>query len=581
MVPGGDVMDRYQLILVGPFGLFTPDGRRIEITSAKGMALITLVVMAPGGVRSRRKLESLLWGSRGQKQAQDSLRRELSNLRKLLAEHGAEQLLVAETKRVSVAIDRIDVDIFSLGLGHADARRRIAGEVLEGIDLPDCDEFEDWLREERERVRAMIELDRPVPPEVTAASTEVFGGNVPGVEEALAAAPPRLPPKPSIAVLPFLTPMPGDQDWLGVGIADEISVCLSAFPQLFIVSSNGARLLVEQKVERSTIGQRLGVRYLLEGSAMRDGTQLRVSVALVEAASGEQVWAGSFIGEADGSFTLQNQIAARIAPQIWTKVDNAERQRGLRLIGSVSGDYELYWRANALSRDWGRESIAEAITLAMELVERDPTCPWATSLAAYCNSIAWMLNHSPDREAVRRRAISYYQAAMRYGAENVEALGYCVGTLVNIRGDMDLADRIIARALHILPSHQPTLFWGGWVDVVRGDPIRAAERFELALRINPISGVQGQTLAGIGYTALQRGDAHQALRLLAQADRATPGFPPTQVGLCVAAQLAGQNELARAYAGPLIASGGLDLIGMLQRDADQAMFTNALQAALV
>ncbi|MCA1200131.1 hypothetical protein K9B35_19360 [Sphingomonas sp. R647] len=572
-------MDRYRLILVGPFGLFTPDGRRIEITSAKGMALIALVVMAPGGVRARRKLEALLWGNRGQKQAQDSLRRELSNLRKLLAEYGAEQLLVTETKRVSVAIERIDVDIFALGLGHPDARGRIAAELLEGLDLPDCDAFEDWLREERERVHAMIELDRPVPPVPDVAATEVFGGEVPGVEEALAASSPRLPPKPSVAVLPFLSTATAQQDWLGAGIADEISVSLSSFPQLFIVSSNGARMLVEQGVEHAAIGQRLGVRYLLEGTVVRDGNQLRVSVALVVAASGEQVWAGSFIGDADGSFTLQNQIAARIAPQIWTKVDHAERQRGLRLIGSVSGDYERYWRANALSRSWDRESIAEAIALAMELVEHDPTCPWATSLAAYCNSIAWMLNHSPDREAVRRRAITHYQAAMRYGADNVEALGYCAGTLVNIRGDMELADRIIASALHILPSHQPALFWGGWVDVVRGEPVRAAERFELALRINPISGVQGQTLAGIGYTALQQGDAHTAFRLLAEADRATPGFPPTQLGLCVAAQLVGQTELARAYAGPLIEGGGLNLIGMLCRDADRILFTQALTTA--
>lgn len=571
-------MTRYRLNLVGPFGLFAPDGRRIEISSQKGMALFALVVGAPGGVRSRRKLESMLWGSRGQKQAQDSLRRELSNLRGLLAAHDAGHLLITETKRVAVAIDRIDVDIFALGLGPPDRRTLRTADFLEGLDLPDCDEFEDWLRDERERIRAMIELDVPEP--VTAASaSEVFGGAVPHAEEALAESAPRLPPKPSLAVLPFQVVGDAGQAWLGAGIADEVSVCLSAFPQLFIVSSNAARLLAEQEVVRPEIGRRLGVRYLLEGSVLRDAGQLRVSVALIEAAGGEQMWAGSFIGEADGSFTLQNQIAERIAPQIWSKVDHAERQRGLRRIGPVSGDYERYWRANAVSRSWDRESIAEAIALSMELVETDPTCPWATSLAAYCNSIDWMLHHSPDREAVLRRAIRYYQAAMRYGADNVEALGYCAGTLVNIRGDMDMADRIIASALHLLPSHQPALFWGGWVDVVRGEPARATERFELALRINPVSGVQGQTLTGIGYAALQQGDPHRALRLLIEADRATADFPPTHLGLCVAAQLAGQGALAGSLARPLLDAGGLQLIDMLRREQDRQLFTRALEAA--
>ncbi|MCW4461021.1 hypothetical protein OK349_04825 [Sphingomonas sp. BT-65] len=568
-------MERYRLNLVGPFGLFAPDGRRIDISSQKGMALIALVVVSPGGVRSRRKLEAMLWGSRGAKQAQDSLRRELSNLRKQLCENGAGDLLIPETKRIALAIDRIEVDIFALGLGPPDARMRYAGDFLEGIDLPDCDEFEEWLREERERVRDMIELLVPESPTPLPASSEVFGGAVPGAEETLRRAP-RLPPKPSVAVLPFAVPGDAAQSWLGAGLADEVSVCLSAFPQLFIVSSNAARTLADAGLARTEIAHRLGVRYLLEGSILRDGERLRVSVALVEGRSGEQFWAESFVGQSDASFTLQQEIAARIAPQIWTKVDHAERQRSLRLTGPVSGDYERYWRANALSRSWEREAIAEAISLSMQLVENDPTCPWATSLAAYCNSIAWMLHHSPDREAVLRRAIQNYQAAMRFGADNVEALGYCAGTLVNIGGDIDMADRIIGRALHLLPAHQPALFWGGWVDVIRGDPARAADRFELALRINPVSGALGQTLTGIGFAMLQQGKPEEALRLLIEAERAAPGFPPAQLGLCVAAQLAGKTDLAHVYAVPLLARGGLALVNMLRRPEDVQMFARAL-----
>ena len=571
-------MNRYRVNLVGPFGLFKPDGGRIEISSQKGMALVALVVTAPGGVRSRRKIESLLWGSRGQKQAQDSLRRELSNLRKVLGHYGAGHLLIVETKRVALAIDQLDVDVFKLGLEQPGPRDRVTADFMEGIDLPDCDEFEDWLRDERERISAMLELTVPQRSESTHAD-QVFGGAVPGVEEALTNVSPRMPPKPSVAVLPFETPAEGRGSVLGAVMADEISVCLSAFPQLFIVSSNAGRALAEQGIARAEIGCRLGVRYLLEGTVWRSGGELRVSVALVEASSGEQVWAGSFNGDANGSFSLQSEIAARIAPQIWTKVDHAERLRGLRLIGSISGDYERYWRANALSRSWDQVSISEAIALTMDLVENDPTCPWATSLAAYCHSIAWMLNHSPDREATLRRAISYYQAAMRYGGDNVEALGYCAGTLINIRGSIELADRIIGSALHILPAHQPALFWGGWVDVVRGEPARAVERFELALRINPVSGVQGQTLAGIGYAAIQCGEAEQAFRLLTEADLATPGFPPTMLGLCVAAQLAGQEDIARSMARPLLDSGARELIEMLRREADRALFIGALQAA--
>lgn len=573
-------MRRYRLNLVGPFSLFDPDGKRIDISSQKAMALIAFVVVSPGGVRSRRKLETMLWGTRGTKQAQNSLRRELSNLRKQLNKDGAGELLISETNRVALAIDRLDVDIFLLGVGPLDARMRYAGDFLEGIDLPDCEEFEDWLRDERVNVRDTIELVIPEPAAPLAPVADVFGAKVPRAEEMLGGTPLRLPPKPSLAVLPFAVPGAPKDTWLGVGVADEVSVCLSAFPQLFIVSSNAARALSDETLARPEIARRLGVRYLLDGSVLRDGELMRISVALLDARTGEQFWAQSFVGQLDRSFTLQHEIAAQIAPQIWTKVDHAERQMGLRLTGPVSGDYERYWRANALSRSWEKGAIAEAITLATELVESDPTCPWATSLAAYCNSIAWLLNQGPDREAVLRRAIQNYQAAMRYGADNVEALGYCAGTLLNIGGDIEMADRIIARALNLLPAHQPTLFWGGWVDVLMGNSARAIERFELAMRVNPVSGALAQTLTGIGFAYLQQGRTDEALKLLIEANRETPGFPPTVIGLCVAAQLTGHNDIVRMCAGQLINGGADQLVNMLRRPRDQLMFLTALRKAI-
>lgn len=573
-------MHRFRLNLLGPFGLFTADGNRIAISSQKAMALIAIVALSAGGVRSRRKLETMLWGSRAPKQAQDSLRRELSNLRKMLGEQGAGELLICETKRVALAIDRLDVDVFALGLRAPDARTRFAGDFLEGIDLPDCDEFEDWLREERDLVRDMIERILPEPIEPLPSASEIFGGAVPSARETLAlGALPVPPPKPSIAVLPFTVLGPDPKPWLGIGLAGEISVCLSGFPQLFIVSSNASLILAEEGRSRTDIASLLGVRYLLEGTILNDGDNLRVLASLIDGTSGEQFWSDTFVGQIDASFSFQDEIAGKIAPQIWTKVDNAERQRSLRLTGPISGDYERYWRANALFRTWEREAIAEALDLTLQLGNDNPTCPWSTSLAAYCCSIAYLMNYSPDREAILHRSIKNYQAAMRFGADNVEALGYCAGTLMNIGGDLEMADRIIGRAMHLLPAHQPTLFWGGWVDVLRGDSARAAERLELALRINPATGARGQTMSGIGYTALQRGAIEEAYEFFGEADRAAPGFPPTQLGLCVSAQLLGKHEQAQALASVLATGPGLALARKMRRPADRDLLEAILSAA--
>jgi len=540
-------MGHYRLNLIGPFGLFLPNGERIAVKSQKAMALLAILAVSPGGERARRKLESLLWGAQPDENARASLRRELSNLRGVFKKQEASDLLLSDTKRVGLSIEKLDVDINSLGLSTFDRRARFAGDFLEGIDLRDCEEFEDWLRDERGRIRDMISAAMSDTPEIEANPKEIWGGSSPSAQETLGDKYLKRPPKPSIAILPFEILYGNEEPWLGAGLADEISVCISQYPQLFVVSSIAARKLVTDNIDNDEIAARLGVRFLLEGSIIRENTSLRVSVALIDSEVGEQCWAESFIGKSDNTFSLQQEISSQIAPQIWTKVDGAERQKILRLIGPVSGDYEKYWRANALFRTWNENSIREAMDLVVQLVKAEPTCPWATSLAAYCHSISFLMGYSKDKEVCQQKAITYYQMALRYGEDNVEALGYCIGTLLNL-GDAEMAEHIAAKSLNLLPAHQPTLFWAAWVDVFRHNGARAVERFELALRINPVAGVRGQTLAGLGFASLQLGKNDRALSFFTSAKQDDADFPPTILGLWVTAQLLNKTEISTPIA---------------------------------
>lgn len=570
-------MQKFRLVLIGSFGLFAPDGERIEITSKKGMALIALLATSPSGERSRAWLQSMLWGSREAAQAQASLRREISTLAKVLEAKGAGDLLERTSQRVGLAMNRIDSDIYALGVHLPTGLRHVAGDFLEGLDLRDCEAFEDWLREERERVRDVVELEIPPPAAPLPTAREILGADLPTSRELLAEAAPSMPPKPSVAVLPFEDLSPRSEGLIGMGLADEIGVILSQFPQLFTVASASARALANQHLTQREIAHRLGVRYLLNGSVMQSGEKLRVSVSLIEGQTGEQVWAEMFGGRMDDLFEMQNEIASRIAPQIWTKVDITERRRGLRLTGPAMGDYETYWRANALFRSWEKEPVLKAIALSEQLVDDHPSCPWACSLAAFCNAVAFALGYSVDREESLRRAILHYQSAMRYGEDNVEALGYCAGTLLFIGADLDVADRIILHALDILPSHQPTLFWGGWVDVFGGNSARARERFELALRINPASGVRAQTLCGIGYAILAQDDPASAHGFFLEAAQIGPSFVPTYLGLAVSAMLVGDMDAARAAAKTLSrADATLDFASLFRQPAHRRLFDEAL-----
>ncbi len=101
-----------------------------------------------------------------------------------------------------------------------------------------------------------------------------------------------LPDKPSIAVLPFEN-MSGDaeQEYFADGIAEDIITALSRFHWFFVIARNSSFTYKGKAVDVRTVGRELGVRYVLEGSVRRGGNRLRITAQLVEAASGNHLWA--------------------------------------------------------------------------------------------------------------------------------------------------------------------------------------------------------------------------------------------------------------------------------------------------
>lgn len=130
---------KYRVKLFGAFVLTAPDGRRLRVTSKKGVALLGLLATARGGERWRSWIQEKLWGSRELPQAQSSLRRELHEMRTIGIDVGI-PLIEANRRVVRLVLDNVDVDI----------RRRPGSllrnqEFLEGINVVGEEGFEEWL----------------------------------------------------------------------------------------------------------------------------------------------------------------------------------------------------------------------------------------------------------------------------------------------------------------------------------------------------------------------------------------------------------------------------------------------------
>ena len=138
------------------------------------------------------------------------------------------------------------------------------------------------------------------------------GGNAPG---------PEGPYTASVAVLPFTNLSGGTgNDYFSEGITDEIISQLAQVESLKVISRTSVLALKGSPLTLPQIAETLGVRHIVEGSVRRQGTRVRVSAELIEAASDAHLWSGTFEGDLADSFRVQEEIARKVSGELLTTI---------------------------------------------------------------------------------------------------------------------------------------------------------------------------------------------------------------------------------------------------------------------
>ena len=136
-----------------------------------------------------------------------------------------------------------------------------------------------------------------------------------------------LPNKPSIAVLPFKN-MSGEaeQEYFVDGLTDDLITDLSKFSGLFVIARNSVFELKGRDVKVHEAAERLGVRYVVEGSVRRAGTEVRVNVQLLDATTGGQLWAERYDGSLDDIFAVQDKFVRVIVDALALNLSRDEEE---------------------------------------------------------------------------------------------------------------------------------------------------------------------------------------------------------------------------------------------------------------
>ena len=184
---------------------------------------------------------------------------------------------------------------------------------------------------------------------------------------------PTAPHEVSLAVLPFADLSAArDQDYLSEGMADEIINQLAQLPSLRLVGLRSSLTFKGHNEDLRSIGQKLGVDNLLDGTIRKEGTRLRIAAQLVRARDGTPLWSRAYDRELRDVFTLQEDIARDVAQALSVKLDVGPMSRAQGGTTNLDAyDRYLRWRQIFLAERHAVEDHRQRVHLLREAVQAD------------------------------------------------------------------------------------------------------------------------------------------------------------------------------------------------------------------
>ena len=179
--------------------------------------------------------------------------------------------------------------------------------------------------------------------------------------------------KPSIAVLPFdnLSNDP-DQEYFSDGMTDELICDLAKIENILVISRNSTFTYKGKPTKAQEIAKDLNVRYILEGSVQKVGSQVRIRTQLIDGKTDHHIWSESYDGVMDDIFELQDEITGKIVAALSIKLSVAEQSKLTEKRTISIPAHDTYLKGMAHLRLWTPDDLVKAIEYFKEAVELDP-----------------------------------------------------------------------------------------------------------------------------------------------------------------------------------------------------------------
>src|SRR5271170_4911416 len=376
-------------------------------------------------------------------------------------------------------------------------------------------------------------------------SLEVGGGAQPTPASAAAAAPEKpAPPRLSMVVLPFAN-LGGDAEHEAFvdGVTESLTTDLSRITNAFVVARNTAFTYRGKPVDAKQLGRELNVRYILEGSIQRGGSRMRVNAQLIDAATGNHLWADRFDKPMADPFDMQDEIVSRLANHLRPELIAAEAQRAEREANPDSVD--LYFQGVQWFNKGGIDNIERARGFFERAVALDPANIDALVGAARAGVLLGAIYTNDNRADRLAAAEALLIKGISIAPRNTWAhlwLGFVL--ILSNRASRGIGE--LERALSLNRNLGAGHAWIGLAKITMGRAEEAEPHINEAFRLSPTDAVAFIWTHLLGLAKLHLGADEEAIELFRRSIDSSRNYPLSHFyGAAALAQL-GRLDEARA-----------------------------------
>src|ERR1051326_4395729 len=326
----------------------------------------------------------------------------------------------------------------------------------------------------------------------------------------------------SIAVLPFINDKTDpNAEYLADGIPESIINSLSQLSQLKVMSRNSVFRYKGREVDAQAVGRELRVASVLTGHVTQQGGNLWISVELVNAGNGAQIWGQQYNRPLSEVFKMQEEIANEVSDKLRLKLTGAEKEQIAKRYTQNVKAFEYYTQGRSHLGLRTHEELLTAIDYYDRAIAEDQNYALAYAGIAEVYANLGGRGYLPPIEA-RRKAEDAAQRALALD-QNLAEAHLAVGEISVLFGPFDFAraDRALQRAVELSPNLASVHQYLGNSYVLRARYDDALREFLKARELDPLSSILARLVAGPYY---YRRDYGRAMELLQQANELRPSY---------------------------------------------------------